>query len=293
MMTHPGADDGCLPIGQPPPTEIEAIEAIELPLLLEAIRRRYGYDFRDYAPASLKRRIRRAQQQEGLVTISALQDRLIHEPDCMTRFLDAVSVSVTSMFRDPSFYRAFRERVIPALRELPIVRLWHAGCCSGQEVYSMAILLHEEGLLGRARVYATDINERLLAQGKDAIYPIRHMRDYTANYQKAGGRGAFSDYYTAKHEHVIVRDFLRPNVVWAAHNLVTDASFNEFHVILCRNIMIYFNRGLQGRVHSLLYDSLAVPGVLALGRGESLQFTPHADCYEIIDGGEKLYRKLK
>lgn len=278
---------------QLPHPEVEAIEAIELPLLLEAIRQRYGYDFRDYAPASLKRRIRRAMQLEQLATLSALQDRVVHDAECMARLLDMVSVDVSAMFRDPTFYQVFRSKVVPVLRELPIVRVWHAGCCAGQEVYSMAILLHEEGLLGRAKLYATDINERLLAQGKEAIFPIKHMRDYTANYQKAGGQGQFCDYYTAKHEGVIMRDFLRSNIVWAAHNLVTDASFNEFQVILCRNVMIYFNCDLQGRVHRLLYDSLADAGVLGLGRGESLQFTPYEDRYDLLDGAEKLYRKVK
>lgn len=271
----------------------EAIEAIELPLLLEAMRQRYGYDFRDYAPASLKRRIRRFMQLEQLTTLSSLQDRLVHEPECMARFLDAVSVDVTAMFRDPTFYRVLRSQVIPALRDQPIIRIWHAGCCAGQEVYSMAILLHEEGLLGRAKLYATDINERLLAQGRDAIFPIKHMRDYTTNYQKAGGRGQFSDYYTAKHDSVILREFLRGNIIWAAHNLVTDASFNEFQIILCRNVMIYFNSELQSRVHRVLYGSLADAGVLGLGRGESIQFTPYEDFYELIDGIEKLYRKVK
>lgn len=278
---------------QPRLPNVEAIEAIELPLLLEAIRLRYGYDFRDYAPASLKRRIRRLMQLEQLSTVSAVQDRVVHDAECMSRLLDAVSVDVTAMFRDPTFYRVLREKVIPGLRDLPIIRIWHAGCCAGQEVYSMAILLHEEGLLGRAKLYATDINERLLAQGKEAIFPIKHMRDYTANYQKAGGQGQFSDYYTAKHDSVILRDFLRSNIVWAAHNLVTDASFNEFQVILCRNVMIYFNSDLQGRVHKLLYGSLADAGVLGLGRGESLQFTPYEDRYELLDGVEKLYRKVK
>lgn len=279
--------------GQARSFEDDAIEAIELPLLLEAIRQRYGYDFRNYAPASLKRRIRRATWLEQVRTLSALQDRIIHDPECMARFLDAVSVDVSAMFRDPSFYLAFREKVVPALRAEPIVRIWHAGCCAGQEVYSMAILLHEEGLLHRARIYATDINERLLARGKEAIFPIKDMRAYTANYQKAGGGGQFSDYYTAKHEHVIMRDFLRTKIIWAAHNLVTDGSFNEFHVILCRNVMIYFNGDLQGRAHRLFYDSLAVGSTLGLGRGESLQFTPFADCYEVLDGAEKLYRRVK
>lgn len=270
-----------------------SIEAIELPLLLEAVWRRYGYDFRGYAPASLKRRIRRAMELQGLATLSALQDAVLHDEWAMAAFLDALTVEVTAMFRDPPFHLAFRDKVVPLLQALPLIRVWHAACASGEEVYSMAILLHEAGLLDKTRIYATDMNERVLETGRTAIYPLRRMQDYTANYQRAGGTASFSDYYTATHDGVILHDFLRRNIVWASHNLVSDGSFNEFHVILCRNVMIYFNRELQARVHRLLYDSLAAGGVLGLGRGESLQFTPHEERYDMLDATERLYRKMR
>lgn len=281
------------PVRNGTPNETERIEAIELPLLLEAMVQRYGYDFRDYAPASLRRRIHRAMEECGVASLSAFQDRILHDPAAMAVFLDIVSVDVTAMFRDPSFYRALREKALPGLAALPHIRVWHAGCASGEEVYSMAILLHEAGLLERTQLYATDINARVLERGREAIFPIKHMQEYTANYLKAGGRAAFSDYYTAKHESVIMSDALRRNIVWAEHSLVSDSSFNEFQIVLCRNVMIYFNRKLQARVHKLVYDSLMAGGTLGLGHGESLQFTPYEDCYEVVDREERLYRKVK
>ncbi len=271
----------------------ERIEAIEMPLLLEAMYQRYGYDFRGYAPVSLKRRLRRAMQEEGLASLSALQDRILHQTEAMARFLDIVSVDVTAMFRDPGFHRVFRERIVPALRPMPLIRIWHAGCSTGEEVYSTAIVLHEEGLLDKAKLYATDLNARVLERAREAVFPIRNMQEHTANYQKAGGRAAFSDYYTARGDSVILRDFLRRNVVWAEHNLVSDGSFNEFQVIFCRNVMIYFGRPLQARVHRLLHDSLAPGGYLGLGRSESLQFTPFEECYEVVDRTERWYRKAR
>lgn len=269
------------------------IEAIEMPLLMEAMFQRYGYDFRGYAAASLKRRVHRAMQEEGVKTISAFQERVLHDMEAMARFLDIVSVDVTAMFRDPLFHKALRDKVAPGLHALPHVRIWHAGCSTGEEVYSIAILLHEEGLLEKSQLYATDFNQRVLEHAKEGIFLLKHMREYTANYQKAGGKGEFSSYYTAKHDSAIMRDFLRANIVWAEHNLVSDGSFNEFQVILCRNVMIYFGRPLQDRVHRLIYDSLAQGGVLCLGHGESLQFTPYERCYEVVDRAEKIYRKVK
>jgi chemotaxis protein methyltransferase CheR len=255
---------------------------------------RYGYDFRDYAMASLKRRVHLAMQKEqGTHTISGYQDRILHDPEAMMRFLDVVSVDVTAMFREPAFYKAFRDKVVPTLRELPLIRVWHAGCATGEEAYSMAIVLHEDGLLEKARLYATDINQRLLEQGKGRIFASKQMKDYTASYQKAGGKSDLSDYYTARHNEVILRAFLGKNIVWAEHNLVSDSSFNEFHVVLCRNVMIYFNRKLQDRVHRLIYDSLPVGGVLGLGHGESLRFTPCENCYEVVDRAAKLFRKIR
>jgi len=277
------------------PTTSERIAAIELPLLLQAIYQRYGYDFRDYAPASLQRRLQRALDEEGLASLSTLQERVLRDQAVMARLLDMLCVDVSAMFRDPAFYQQLRSRVLPAWSALPLplLRVWHAGCASGEEVYSLAILLHEAGLQQKARLYATDLNERLLQQGQAAVYSIKHMRQYTANYQQSGGLAHFSDYYTAKHGGAILRDYLRGNIVWAVHNLATDSSFNEFQLILCRNVMIYFNRRLQERVHRLLYHSLALDGVLGLGHGESLQFTPYQDCYEVVDAAAKLYRKVK
>jgi len=270
------------------------IEAIELPLLLEAMVQRYGYDFRDYAMASLKRRIAVAIQKEpGVMTISNYQDRILHDPEVMARFLDVVSVGVTSFFRDSDFYKIFREKVIPTLREIPFIRIWHVGCATGEEVYSMAILLHEEGLLDKTRLYATDMNQHMLDQGRDGIFSVRHLNIYTNNYKEAGGKSEFSDYYTSKHGGVILRSFLTKNIVWAQHNLVSDSFFNEFQVVLCRNVMIYFNRTLQERVHRLIYNSLAINGVLGLGRGESLRLTTYEHCYEMINRLEKLFRRVQ
>lgn len=270
------------------------IEAIEQPLLLEAMFQCYGYDFRDYAPASLGRRLHQAMVEEGVASLSAYQDLVLHQSAAMARFLDMVSVNVTAMFRDPPFYRAVREKVLPRLRSLPLIRVWHAGCSTGEEVYSLAIVLHEAGLLERSRLYATDANPRVIERAKQGIFPLRQMREYTANYQRAGGPADFSAYYTAKHDGAIMRDFLRRGIVWAEHNLVSDGSFNEFHLIFCRNVLIYFNRKLQGRVHRLLYESLAVNGVLALGQGESLPFqSPAEDRFETVDAAEKLYMRIK
>lgn len=274
-----------------PPVEPD-LEEIEVPLLVEAIYRRWGYDFRDYAQGSLKRRVRHIVGLEGLPSVSALQERVLRDPDCLQRFLDQATVNVTSMFRDPDFYRVFRAAAVPLLRHRPSLRIWHAGCASGEEVYSMAILLHEEGLLDRARIYATDIDQAALDTGKGGIYPLEKMKEYTQNYQAAGGKTAFSEYYQAGHGHVAMRADLTKNVIWSPHNLVTGASFNEFQLILCRNVMIYFNPRLQGRVHTLLYDSLTADGLLVLGQQESLQLTPFASCFRAVDSREKIYQRL-
>jgi chemotaxis protein methyltransferase CheR len=270
-----------------------AIEIIELSLLLEAMYQRYGYDFRDYAMTSMKRRVQLAMSKEAVSTISAYQERILHDEKAIVRFLDDVSVTVTAIFRDPDFYKALRDKVLPTLQEFPLIRVWHVGCATGEEVYSTAIMLHEEGLLNHSKCYATDMNQRSLDIGKQGIYPIKKMKAYTGNYQNAGGKDAFSNYYVAKYEHVILKEFLRNNIIWAQHNLVSDSSFNEFHLILCRNVMIYFNRTLQNRVHHLIYNSLTIGGVLGLGRGETLQFTPYEECYEVIDRFEKIYRKIR
>ncbi len=269
------------------------LETIELQLLLEGVYRQYGLDFREYAPASLKRRVWRRVHAEGAGTIAGLLARVLHEPEAMTRLLLDLSINVTSMFRDPTFYRALREQVVPLLRTYPFTRVWVAGCSTGEEVYSLAILLNEEGLGDRTRIYATDINETVLERARAGVFPLDKMREYTDNYIRAGGSRAFSEYYLAKYEGALFDRALSENVVWAPHNLVQDRQFNTFNLILCRNVMIYFDRGLQSRVHRLLHDSLERFGVLALGHKESIRFTGFEECYEELDAQEKLYRRVR
>ena len=271
---------------------MQDLEELEIQLLMEGIYRRYGFDFRNYALASLKRRIWNAVRAENLKTISGLQEKVFHDSGCLERFLLGLSVNVTAMFRDPSFYQNFRHHVVPLLRTYPFIRIWHAGCSTGEEVYSMAILLEEEGLYNRCRIYATDMNEAVLRKAKAGIFPLTAMQEYTQLYLKAGGKRAFSEYYTAAYDSAIFRTSLKENLVFSQHNLATDGSFNEFNVILCRNVLIYFDLILQTRVHKLLYESLATFGILGLGHQESLKLTPYEDCYEEIEGGEKLYRRV-
>jgi chemotaxis protein methyltransferase CheR len=268
------------------------LEDIELALLLEGVFRRYGFDFREYAPASLRRRVWRRAHAETLSTISALLERLLHDPACMERLLLDLSINVTAMYRDPTFYVAFREKVVPQLRTYPFTRIWVAGCSTGEEVYSLAILLQEEGVYERTRIYATDINESVLERARAGVFPLDKMREYTHNYIKAGGKQAFSEYYLAAYDGAQFQRSLLENVVFAQHNLVSDSSFNEFNVIVCRNVMIYFDRALQNRVHRLFYDSLVHLGVLGLGHKESIRFSPCEDQYEELDPVEKLYRKV-
>jgi chemotaxis protein methyltransferase CheR len=269
------------------------VDEIELALLLEGVYRRYGFDFREYAPASLRRRVWRRVHAEGLSTISALQDKLLHDSACMERLLLDLSINVTAMYRDPTFYVTFREKVVPLLRTYPFTRIWVAGCSTGEEVYSLAILLAEEGVYERTRIYATDINESVLDRARAGVFPLDKMREYTENYIKAGGQRAFSEYYLAKYDGAQFQRSLVENVVFAQHNLVSDRSFNEFNVVVCRNVMIYFDRTLQDHVHRLFYESLAMFGVLALGAKESIKFSPFEDRFEDLDANERLYKKVK
>jgi chemotaxis protein methyltransferase CheR len=269
------------------------LEKLEVRLLTQGVFDHYGFDFRDYSYPSLRRRVLKRVYAEGLSTISGLTDKVLHEPQAMERLLLDLSVNVTAMFRDPSFYVAFREKVVPLLRTYPFVRIWHAGCSTGEEVYSMAILLQEEGIYDRCRIYATDINEAVLQKAKSGIFPINTMQENTSNYNAAGGNGTFSDYYTARYDYAIFRPQLRENVVFAQHNLVTDASFNHFNVILCRNVLIYFNNALQERVQALFLNSLEMFGVLALGKKETIRYTEVADHYDTLDDEERLYRRLR
>ncbi|HVX40905.1 MAG TPA: protein-glutamate O-methyltransferase CheR [Gemmatimonadaceae bacterium] len=277
----------------PPVSYNTELERVEIELLLEGIFRHYGFDFRSYAYASIRRRLWKRIDAEGLRSISELQALVLHDPAAMERLLLDLSVSVTAMFRDPGFYRVFRERVVPLLRTYPFIRVWHAGCSTGEEVYSTAIVLEEEGLLDRARIYATDINGSVLTQARAGIFPLQRMQEYTENYIRAGGKRSFSEYYTAKYDGALFSPSLTRNTVFSQHNLVTDRSFSEFNIIFCRNVLIYFDRELQHRVHALFYESLVTFGILALGSKESLRFSQYEDCYEKLDRREKLYRKIR
>jgi chemotaxis protein methyltransferase CheR len=274
------------------PENRDSLEELELELLLEAVFRHHGYDFRDYARTSLRRRVWKTIKAEQLTTISSLQDRILHDGEAWERFLQGISVSVSAMFRDPHFFLAFRRHAVPILRTYPFIRIWQAGCSLGEEAYSLAILLTEEGLYDRTLIYATDINEATLRQAREGIYPAELMQKYTQNYILAGGQRAFSEYYTARYDFALMRPALRQNIVFSQHNLVSDGAFNEFNVVLCRNVMIYFNRALQERTHTLFHGSLSMFGILGLGSKESIRFVPHERYYEPFEPGEKLYRRI-
>jgi len=268
-------------------------EDLETELFLEAIYRHYGHDFREYAPASLKRRMAIAMREEQVTTISGLQEKLLHVPAAMDRFLLTVSINVTSLFRDPEFFLALRTKVLPMLGTYPFLRIWHAGCSTGEEVYSLAILLEEEGLYNRCRIYATDMNALVLKQARAGIFPVPTLQQGAANYARSGGVRSLSEYYTSSEGEAIFRASLRENILFSQHNLAMEGSFNEFHLILCRNVMIYFTKPLQQRVHQLLYESLSMFGILGIGSKETLQFTPHEKDYEQLGVGSKLYRRIR
>ena len=273
--------------------ETDSVEVLELDLLLEGVFRRYGYDFRDYARTSMRRRVAGIMRAEGAPTLSALQDRVLHDPAAWERFLKGISVNVSAMFRDPRFFLAFRQHAVPLLRTYPFIRIWQAGCSLGEEAYSLAIVLQEEGLYDRSLIYATDINDATLRQAREGIYPAELMQKYTQNYIQAGGQRSFSEYYTARYDYALLRPSLQQNIVFSQHNLVSDGAFNEFNVVLCRNVMIYFNRALQERTHTLLHGSLAMFGILGLGARETLRFVPQERFYEPLVAEEKLYRRIQ
>ncbi len=272
-------------------TEQRENEDIEIKLFIEAIYQKYGYDFRNYAKASLKRRIKQRWHRSGLKNISDMLHKLLYDTSFFETLLLDFSINVTEMFRDPSFYLAVRETVLPILKKYPFIKIWHAGCASGEEVYSMAILLKEAGLYDRTQIYATDFNEVVLKKAKMGVFPLAYIKEYTANYQKAGGTNSFADYYTAKYEAVVMDQSLKGNIVFADHNLVTDWEFGEMNLIFCRNVLIYFNRKLQNRVFKLFLDSLCEGGFLCLGAKESLRFSEHSDNFEDVVKSQRIYRK--
>jgi chemotaxis protein methyltransferase CheR len=269
------------------------LQDLEIDLLLRGIARRYGYDFRNYARASLTRRIRQIMEREALSSVSALLERVLHDQLAMARFIEDLSVHTTSMFRDAEVYRALRNEVIPLLRTYPFVRIWHAGCSTGEEVYSLAILLHEEGMYDRCRIYATDISDRVLERARKGIFPLRIIRESTSAYRLAGGQLDFSSYYVADREHAIFRAGLRKQILFSQHNLVSDGTFNEFNLIMCRNVLIYFDQQLRDRAHELFHASLSKFGILALGKKESLRFTRFEAAYQELGPNLRIYRRTQ
>jgi chemotaxis protein methyltransferase CheR len=259
--------------------------------LLEAIYQKYGYDFRQYSKAHIARRLSNRMVLSNLNSISEIQNKILHDQAFASLLLQDLSITVTEMFRDPSFYLALREKVIPFLKTYSFVKIWHAGCSTGEEVYSLAIFLKEEGLYDRATIYATDFNQVALERAKEGIFTNERMKEYTLNYQKAGGSESLSEYYTANYDHVIMHQSLRKNIVWANHNLVTDSVFAEVHLILCRNVLIYFDKDLQNRVQKLFCESLINGGILCLGLKESLRFSDYADYYAETDKQQRIFKK--
>jgi chemotaxis protein methyltransferase CheR len=264
---------------------------IELRMLVEAVYLKYNYDFRDYTGASQKRRVIVAMREMDCATVSELQAKVLHQPEAFARLLQYLTIPVTEMFRDPEYHAAIRSQVVPHLSTYPSLKLWVAGCSTGEEVYSLAILLHEEGLLERSLIYATDINPESLEAARRGVFPLDRMRLYTENYQKAGGKRAFSDYYTAAYGGSLFERFLMENVTFADHSLATDSVFSETHFVSCRNVMIYFNRRLQNRVLGLFHESLCHRGFLALGSKESIDFSSYANRFEPIARRERIFRK--
>jgi chemotaxis protein methyltransferase CheR len=269
------------------------ISEFELDSILDIIKEVYGYDFTEYAKASLNRRVLRFMDQVGLEKGEQVLDGLFSDKSFFQSFLEKITVNVTEMFRDPEFFKIFREKVIPRLASYPIIKIWHAGCSSGEEIYSMAILLHEAGLLSRTKLYATDINPANLDKARKGIMPLPAIKDYTTNYIKAGGIHDFANYYTAKYDYAIISKEFRDKVTFSEHNLVTDRAFNEFHLICCRNVMIYFNKDLQDRVIHLFHESLAPLGYMALGIKESLLFCSIKDNFQVISPSVKIFRRIK
>jgi len=269
----------------------DEIEEIQISLLVDAIHKRYGYDFRNYARASLKRRIRNFAGASNCETISAMISPLLHDASFAAKLIFALSVTVSEMFRDPEFFRFLRDQVIPYLKTYPFVRIWHAGCSTGEEVYSLAIVLQEEGIYDRATIFATDFNDLALDKAREGIYSLEKIKAYTSNYQRSGGAESFTKYYRTGYDAAILDATLKKNITFANHNLATDGVFSEVHLVLCRNVLIYFDKNLQDRTLGLFHESLAHGGVLALGSKESIQFAQVADFFKVMSTKWKIFQK--
>ncbi|ETR72557.1 MAG: Chemotaxis protein methyltransferase [Candidatus Magnetoglobus multicellularis str. Araruama] len=267
-------------------------ENIEINLLLEGIYQKYGYDFRDYSRASIKRRVKHTLSMYGLSSISEMLHQVLYDERFFNTLLMNFSINVTEMFRDPLFYQALLKTVISALEKRSFIRIWHAGCATGEEAYSMAIILKEAGLYDRARIYATDFNEEVIRKAREGIYSIDNMIKYGNNYSKATGNNKFNKYYTSRYDYAIIDRSLRKNIIFSDYNLVTDHVFCEMDLIVCRNVLIYFNKKLQNRVIHLFIDSLTPKGYLCLGLQESIKFTDYADYFDEIAKKEKIYQKI-
>jgi chemotaxis protein methyltransferase CheR len=267
------------------------LEPIEIDLLLEAVFRRYGYDFRSYARASIERRIKQFMLREGCASVSEMIPKILNDREFFARLTQYFSVTVTEMFRDPFVFRAVREVLVPLLRIWPHFKIWHAGCATGEEVYSLAIVLKEEGVYDRATIYATDFNDESLGRARDGIYKIGNMKESTQNYIQAGGKVSLSEYYHAKYDAVAMDGSLKERITFANHNLSVDEVFGEMHVVFCRNVLIYFNRELQNRALRLFTESLVHGGFLCLGTKEDLRFTDVNKLYTVVDKKAKIYRK--
>ena len=263
----------------------------EISLLLEAVYQKYGYDFRQYSEAHIRRRITNRMAMSGLEDISQMQSKILNDEIFAANFLQDLSITVTEMFRDPGFYRSLRENVIPILKTYPFIKIWHAGCSTGEEAYSMAIIMQEEGLYDRTTIYATDFNQQALNQAKEGIFSNEMIKEYTTNYQLSGGIESFSNYYMSNYNNVIMNHSLKKNMVWANHNLVTDSVFAEVHMVLCRNVLIYFDKNLQNKVQKIFYNSLINGGILCLGSKESILFTDFHDKYTELDKKQRIFKK--
>ncbi len=264
---------------------------IEMGLLLDAIYLKYHFDFRDYANASMRRRLKAAMARFSCTTLSQLQDKLLHEPAFFPQVLDYMTVQVSEMFRDPSYFLALRREVVPLLRTYPSLKIWVAGCSTGEEVYSLAILLREEGLLERTLIYATDINPQALQRAEAGVYDLDRIAAFTLNHQRAGGHSSLSDYYTAAYGRAVFDKSLRQQVVFSDHSLATDSVFAEVHLVSCRNVLIYFDRTLQNRAVGLFRDALCRKGFLGLGSKESLRFSSSADAFDDFVRDERIFQK--
>lgn len=268
------------------------IKVIEIDLLIEAIFKRYGHNLRLYARASIERRLRQFILHTDFKSLSEMIPNILYDEEFFHKLISYISVPVTEMFRDPYVYRTLREKVIPILRTWPHIKIWHAGCATGEEVYSLAIVLKEEGIYQKAIIYATDFNDEVLARARGGIYEASKMKKASSNYLHAGGTALFSQYYHSNHNAVVMDNSLKERITFANHNLAIDQVFGEMHLIFCRNVIIYFNRELQNRTLTLLTESLVHGGLLVLGSKEDIQFTDVNDSYQVLDSKAKIYKKV-